>query len=291
MNLHFIIGTGRCGSSYLHEILALHEDVSFISNVDDNLPALALKGRWNKALYSLTGGALTAKGRFRFAPSEAYHLIGREASTIYSYSCRDLFADDVTPWLRQRFTTCFEGRWRTQRRDCLLHKYTGWPRLGFFGEIFPKAHFIHVVRDGRAVANSYLQMNWWLGYHGPENWPWGRLPPTYEEIWEESGRSFVVLSGLLWKMLIEAYEGSTAVMPADRRVQVRYEDFLSDPKGMVRQLCEFLGLPWSTRFSRIVDRIRVDASRKNAFERDLTPQQLALLERYIGQTLGQLGYL
>jgi nucleoside-diphosphate-sugar epimerase len=33
----FVLGTGRCGSTLIHELLARHEGVGFLSNLDDRL--------------------------------------------------------------------------------------------------------------------------------------------------------------------------------------------------------------------------------------------------------------
>ncbi|MEY2426226.1 MAG: hypothetical protein QOI61_1798, partial [Actinomycetota bacterium] len=34
----FVLGTGRCGSTLVHELLARHHDVGFLSNIEDRLP-------------------------------------------------------------------------------------------------------------------------------------------------------------------------------------------------------------------------------------------------------------
>ena len=65
---------------------------------------------------------------------------------------------------------------------------TGWPRAGFLHAVFPDARYVNVIRDGRAVANSWLQMDWWLGYRGPEHWHFGPLSDEHREVWERSGR-------------------------------------------------------------------------------------------------------
>ena len=290
MKLHFVVGTGRCGSSLLHEILAYHEEVGFISNVDDNLPSLGLKGHFNNRFYALTKGAWTRKGRLRFAPSEAFRLVTREISPIYENSCRDLLANDVTPWLRTQFEDFFEARSRSQGRMYFLHKYTGWPRLGFFSEIFPQARFVNIVRDGRAVANSWLQMKWWGGYRGPEHWPWGPLPEEMQLEWETSGRSYVVLSGLCWRLLMDSYRLAAASLGPERYMEIRYEDFLNAPEQTLRVIVDYIGMPWSRRISRAIARMQLDSSRKRPFERELTPIQLAELEHCLGPTLERHGY-
>lgn len=262
-----------------------------MSNIEDNLPRLRLLGRFNNAIYALTKGAFTKKGRLRFAPSEAYNLIRREVSQVYENSCRDLVAQDVTPWLRKRFHEFFEARWRAQGKECFLHKYTGWPRIGFFAEIFPEARFVHIVRDGRAVANSWLQMDWWGGYRGPPLWQWGPLDERAQQAWMHSGQSFVTLAGLCWRILMDAFVSEGVKLHPSRYMEVRYEDFLSSPVESLRSMVEFVGLPWSTRIERAAAEGAVHDSRKRAFERDLTKDQVAELERVAGDMLARLGYL
>ena len=290
MRLHFIVGTGRCGSSLVHEILSRHEAMGFVSNVEDNLPAIGLKGRFNNALYSATRGAWTRKGQARFAPSEAYRAISREVSPIYANSSRDLTREDVTPWLRKRFEKFFETRHRAQGKPVFLHKYTGWPRLGFFAEIFPEAKFVNVVRDGRAVANSLLQMEWWTGYRGPEQWHFGPLTEAHRAEWEASGRSQVVLAGIAWKLLMESFESAARELEPARYMEIRYEDFLESPRPSLQAVLDFLEVPWSERLTHALQQHRLDGSRQRAFDRDLTPAQLADLQRTLDPLLARYGY-
>jgi hypothetical protein len=290
MNIHFVIGTGRCGSSLVHEILACHEQVGFVSNIEDNLPRLPLKGRFNNPLYWVSRGKWTRKGSARFAPSEAFQLISNRVSPVYENSTRDLLASDVTPWLRRGFHRFFEERWLAQGRPCFLHKYTGWPRVGFFSEIFPNAKFVHIVRDGRAVANSWLQMNWWGGYRGPGLWQWGPLPPSLQEEWDASEKSFVVLAGLCWRLLMDSFREASTKLDESRYLEIRYEDFLLSPEQSLREIVAFLGLPWSDRLSRVIMEGRIDSSRSRAFERDLTPEQLGTLEGCMRDALARSGY-
>jgi len=291
MKLAFIVGTGRCGSSLIHEILARHAGVGFVSNIDDNLPRLNLKGRWNGALYRTPLGRLTRKGAWaRFAPSEAYKLIASQVSPVYANSSRDLEARDVTPWLAQRFREFFEERGRQQGADVFLHKYTGWSRIGFFAAIFPEARFIHIVRDGRAVANSLLQMPWWPGYRGPENWAWGNLTQLHLDEWEASNRSYTCLAAIAWKVLMDSYERASQELPPERYLQLRYEDFLAAPRDVLQQIVSFIGLPWTAAFERHVRRQKIYASRSRAFERDLSPDQLAEMQSSLSETLLRYGY-
>lgn len=291
LNLFFIVGTGRCGSSFIHEILSKHEEVGFISNVEDNLPWINLKGRYNNFLFRTSLGKLTQKGKIRFAPSEGYRLISRQVSPLYANSSRDLVADDVTPWLDSQFYNFFLQRYEKQRKKIFLHKYTGWSRIGFFLKIFPEAKFIHVMRDGRAVANSWLQMPWWGGYRGPENWLWGNLSEPYLSEWHDSEQSYITLSAIGWKILMNSYEQASRNLTKEQYLFLRCEDFLINPYETMENLLSFIGLPFTAAFENHFRKHKINPSRIRSFERDLTSEQLEKLECSLNQELIKYGYL
>jgi hypothetical protein len=290
VDVSFVLGTGRCGSTLVHEILAHHPDIAFISNFEDRNTPL-WPARANGVIYRRVMRGRTDKGKFRFAPSEAYRLLEREVSPLLSDPFRDLTREDVTPWLSRRLTALFAESARAQSRERVLHKFTGWPRIGFLDEVFPGARFVHVVRDGRAVANSWLQMPWWRGHLGPESWHWGPLPDEDLEAWERSGRSFVVLAGIAWKLLIDAYWKAAASLPADRYLEIRYEDLTEDSRPTLGRVTDFLGLDWNAGFESAVTRYRFDRTRREAFRTDLSPWQVDQLNDLLGARLEAFGYV
>jgi hypothetical protein len=290
MKLVFIIGTGRCGSTFVHEILARHPDIGFISNIEDNFPNVNTFGRWNNSLYQSPLGRFTRKSGLRFAPSEAYKLISREVSPIYANSCRDLGAQDVTPWLESRFRRFFQDRFLAQGKSIFSHKYTGWPRIEFFAKIFPDAKFIHIIRDGRAVANSWLQMPWWGGYRGTENWLWGKLSPEDDDVWKSSGQDFSILAALSWKILMEAFITSEKGLPHENYMRLRLEDVLDEPEEYFQRMIEFCGVSHSGDFLKRAANQRILKDRSLAYIQDLSPRQLDSMEMILRPMLDLYGY-
>lgn len=295
--LFFVIGTGRCGSSLVTEVIARHPEVGFVSGVDDKLPGLDLRGRWNNALFRRSSprdaGLVTfrhrarylERGRLRVAPSEGWKLLERQVSPLLPATRRDLLASDLTPWLRMRLRRFFERRMRAQRRRMFVHHVTGWPRTGLLQAAFPDARFVNVIRDGRAVASSWLQMPWWSGFEGPSNWSLGPLPAAYAGEWERSGRSFVVLAGLAWKLLMDAFDSARMAIPPRQWLDVRYEDVLAEPRKQFAVMLEFLGLDWTPRFEAGFRRHHFSIGRSAAFRQDLDQANLALLERSLAGRL------
>lgn len=286
----FVLGTGRCGSSLVHEVLVRHPMTGFVSNVDDRLPALNLLGRYNSQLFRHVPESLTRKGRPRFAPSEAYNLLDRQVSQVISKTFRDLDEGDATPWLTARLRAFFEARESAQRPAVFTHKFTGWPRARLLHAVFPRARFIHIVRDGRGVANSWLQMGWWTGYRGPGNWRWGPLSEADVRDWEREGRSHLALAALAWRMLVEAHETARRALPSDAWLELRYEDVVADPRSAFLAILDFAGLEWTDAFERGFARQRFRVGRREAFRDDLGEPGVALVERMLARPLARYGY-
>jgi hypothetical protein len=286
----FVIGTGRCGSTLVHELLARHPDVGFVSNLEDRVLGLpAGAGRFNNSLYRRMPARLLPKS-FRYGPSEAYRVLSREVSPMLAASSRDLVASDATPWVARRFRAFFMQRSRAQGKPVFLHKFTGWPRTGFIREVFSDARFIHVVRDGRSFVASALRTPWFRGYLGPENWQWGPMPAAYTAEWEASGRSFVLLAGLSWKIMLDAYDAARALVPAEQWLDVRFEDVVADPRARFGEMLEFMGLGGIDAIAPALAATAFSTERQEVFQRELGTANVAMLEASLAHHLNRWGY-
>jgi hypothetical protein len=285
----------------LAEVLARHPDIGFVSNLDSFLPKFNLKGRLNH-LVTAAAGHLTQRDRwsassrhleksiFHFGPSEGWNLLSRHVSPIIAHACRDLTADDVTPYIRRRFRTFFEERIRTQQKAVFMHKFTEWPRARFVHEVFPEAKFLHIIRDGRAVAASLVRQSWWFGYRGPWRWNFGPLPDKYQKEWEKYGRSFLVLAALEWKLLMDAFEEAKRELPATQWMDLRYEDFVDQPRHCVAQILHFADLSWSDKFEKAFARHQFREN-KEGYLRDLSQAQIEQLDSVLASYLQARGYV
>ena len=90
--------------------------------------------------------------------------------------------------------------------------------LETLAECFPKAKFIGLVRDPRAVVDSLHHTSW-----GKE---------TYGN---------VINAAMRWRYGMESMQNAKAKL-GDRLKLVKYEDFVADPEAIGRELCEFCEL-------------------------------------------------
>jgi hypothetical protein len=280
-----IVGTGRCGSTLFHRLLAMHPQVMWLSGFTYRYPD---KPVWNRLAVTAMDNALVRRllgGTVR--PGENYRFWDRYAYG-FSEPCRDLLRSDVSARVKKQVRAAFEPM-LSHKRNRLLIKITGWPRIGFLNEIFEDAKFIHILRDGRAVASSLLHVGFWRGWYGPQGWRAGLLSPEDQATWESYDRSFTALAGLEWRIQMRAMESARQALDPKRFLEVQYEAFCDQPLETFRRVLEFAELPTSAEFERHVRAASI-RSTSNRWRDDLTPGQQTILDDLLREDLVRYGY-
>lgn len=281
----FVVGAGRSGSSLFHQMFTEHPKVAWMSALCDRYPDRLSRHRaLLRAMDAPVFGTLLKR---HWESAECYVFWDR-GFRGFSQPCRDLRADDATPRVKAKIRKMVTGL-VTPGRPRLLVKVTGWPRVAFLQAVFPDARFIHVYRDGRAVANSLLQVDFWRGWQGPEQWRWGSLGDDLRREWEAHDRSFVALAGIQWKILMRAAEAARRAVPAGNFMDVRYEEFAKHPVETFRRVADFCKLDWDAGFERALSRYAVESANYK-WKQDLDDGQQAVLLSVLGEELRHHGY-
>ena len=280
-----IVGTGRCGSTVFHRLLAKHPGVMWLSGFCDHYPT---RPEWNRRAVEAMGNPLLRRLLgWKIQPGECYDFWDRHAFG-FSEPCRDLVRADVTTRVKKQVRGVMESM-LTASRHRLLIKITGWPRLGYLNEIFEDAKFIHLVRDGRAVANSLLHVDFWRGWRGPQGWRAGQLSAEDLAAWESYDRSFVALAAIEWRIQMRAMEAARRALDPSQFLEIKYEAFCERPLETVRQVLEFSDLPSPPAFEREI----AAAPIRNTNERwrdGLTVAQQRILDGLLHEDLLRYGY-
>jgi len=281
----FIVGTGRCGSTIIHQIFARHPQVAWLSRYCDVYPHRPYR---NYIAMRLLDFPLPQQYvRKLIYPTEAYHF-WEQYCPGFTEPCRDLTRADVTPRIKKRIQQAMSSMLTTQRPRLLI-KITGWPRISFLKEIFPTAKFIHIYRDGRAVVNSLLGVDWWSGWRGPSNWRWGDLTTTQRTKWDNFNQSFVALAGIEWEILMDAQEKARQQIPPEDFMELRYETFCSEPLNSFKQIIQFSKLPWTADFEQIVKGFTIKSA-DYKWREQLTFNQQKILNDCLHDSLTRYGY-
>lgn len=280
----FIIGTGRCGSTIFHDILAHHSRLAYLSGLCVKFPLRPHLNRW--AMHLLDVPFCGHMIRRKLPPVEAW-AFWEEHCRGFRRPSRDLLASDLRPHVKVRLNRVLQ-QMVTKRRARLLVKLTGWPRTGFLAEAFPDALFVHILRDGRAVANSLLDSDYWLGYQGPGQCRWGNLDPQQQREWEETGKSFVALAGIQWKILMDAFKEARDRLPPAQYLQVNYDDFIARPHDVFGDVLSFCDLDFSLEFKASLDAFRLESANFK-WKKQLTNPQQKQLEAVLADDLVKWG--
>lgn len=281
----FIVGVGRSGSTAFQKVLSFHPELAWLSVLSNRFPSVPSLNRL--LMYAIDAPRLE-RGLTRWLKPSECILFWDYAWPGFNTPCRDLVAEDVTPGVREGIRALL-AQPLTKKRSRLMVKITGWPRLAFLKAIFPDAMFIHVVRDGRAVVNSLLNVDWWWGWRGPENWRWGALTPPQQEEWERHGKSFVALAAIEYKIIMEAMEKAKQGIGPDHFLELRYEDLCAEPIPNFQKVVECCGLGWPKRFERSINSYPLKNTNYK-WQRELTENQQRILEEVLRDELEKWDY-
>ena len=186
-------------------------------------------------------------------------------------------------------------------RDVITHLYRlyarqqGKPRWGdktpqhtlCLGEIhglFPEAQFIHLVRDGRDVAESLSRVI--------------------------IGKKSVLASARRWREAVSACDAFKATMPSGQFLELRYESLVARPETEIARVFEFLGVPPvrvvsdrrlpQTRLKETYIKTLgshyqgllnpITEGRIRVYQARFTPREVAIFESVAGDTLERHGY-
>ena len=161
----------RRSGSLVHELLARHPEVGFVSNLEDRIPGCRPPPGVQQRPVPARAGALTRKGRLRYALGGLAGAGPRGVPDAGPPS-RDLRRRRRHAVGGRPVRRFFGERADAQAKPVFLHKLTGWPRA--IRAVFPDAR-IPMVRDGRALIASDLRVPWWRGWAGPEHMGCGPL--------------------------------------------------------------------------------------------------------------------
>jgi len=274
----FVIGLGRSGSSIFHKMFATHPEVAWLSAICDRYPDQPHLNR-----FVLNGIEIPLLGNYikrKYGPEECYNFWEHNCRGFRT-PCRDLVAEDLMEKSRIQITSSL-SKIITNKRQRLMLKITGWPRLGYLKAIFDDAVFIHVKRDSMAVANSFLDVPWWWGWRGPSNWRWGELPEKYDELWKKYDRSYVALAGIACLIFQDAMDAAKQ-NNLKNIVEIEYETLCEKPIEIFKDVLKFCDLKWSREFQ---DNLKSFNLRNSNYKwrENLTVKQQKILEEVLSSS-------
>jgi hypothetical protein len=242
-----IVGSPRSGTTLLRSILDAHPNIfcpEWESGVFIALDPM-LSGDIRKVLEKSPNFPLTRGDLVDWARAAVEDLFGRFAAQ------------------------CGKTRWAEKTPAHVLH-------IPLMHEVFPKAQFLHIIRNGYDVVKSLKNRSW------APKWALQRIR------W----------SVRTWVDCVRAGQAAGRELPAGQYRELRYEELIGEPERVVRGVCNFLDEPFAP------DMLNFHQPEKNSWKAASEPlkskplnryRELGLLERIVfrqqaGALMHELGY-
>lgn len=267
----FIVARGRSGTTLLRAMFDSHPDMT-VPPESHFLVTMALRRRRYERDRGLDVDQfvqdLTREYGFRrwtLDPETVRDRLSGTHAVTYAEAMRDVFALYAEEHGKTRYAE------KTPMN--VMH-------IPFLARTFPEARFIHLIRDGRDVALSYLDTDFGVDSLGE--------------------------SAIYWRRFVRKGRRDGRRLGGRYR-EIRYEDLLADPEAVLRSLCTFVELPYDPAmltYHRQADRILESTPHPEHHERLRLPptrglrdwrtqmdeESLELFEALAGDLLAEVGY-
>ena len=270
----FIIGSGRSGTTLLRSLLYRHPRVHIPPETDFALPqAIRIFQNYQWLPWPVLVHLILAYFQFNDAFRYWELNLGNVKDELIN-----LPASERSLW------TIIDRIYRAHgtkegKKDIWWGDKTPLITFGLkeLHQLYPDAKYIEMVRDPRAVVNSYLRF--------------GR----YDKLKDACGR---------WQQSIEAVEGFRTKIGSQQVMQIRYEDLVEKPEAYLKELCSFLQLNFDPGMlvheaQSMGDTILqhhanvhqpITVQHREKWKTELSSEQIIQIETQLGERLRQQGY-
>ncbi len=269
----FVVGTGRCGSTLLSTMLAEHADVVSINEllaeldpgrrfrpgaIDGDAVADLLGTEQRVVNEVLARGYTAPEVQYPFgAPYARYEAGGPLPAPLLSALPRlsddpDVLFDELVAFARSllaqpmadHYRALFD--WLARRAGGSIWIERSGASIDFLGdlvEVFPRARFVHIHRDGHEAA---LSMREYPFFRLAMAVLFGLFPDTDEETAVRHALGTpppVGIVGQYWSDQILHGFRALAHLDADQYLEVRFEELLSRPRPTLQRIGDHFELP------------------------------------------------
>jgi Sulfotransferase family len=268
----FVVARGRSGTTLLRAILNAHPELA----VPGETTMIAKFGP-HRSRYEAPGGfdverladdliADTAFVRWGYGADDVRSALTTAAPESFADAVRAMYASYAAREGKARYGD------KAANHVLFMDKIAG---------LLPEARFVHLIRDGRDVALSFLQA--------------------------EFGTASIPEAAAEWERFVRRGRACGRMLGAPRYLEVRYERLVSEPELVVREVCDFVDLPFDPVMLRYHERaeplmanLAFSGEHRNLsrpptkglrdWRLEMAPNDIARFESIAGGLLRELGY-
>lgn len=258
----FIMGCPRSGTTIAMQVMAAHRELAWISNYLNRFPRHPGLSVMNR-IYSLlwfgrrayrhatqeTGLLPRRLRRFVPQPVEPWNFWCSHISKFQwerggAVPPRSTTAADITREEIDDIRSTVRTVLVAQGKRRFLSKYTDFPRMTHLSQAFPDARFVHILRDGRAVAASYHEemRSGRFGTWNEREW-WVRgWPAEWRREWQERFGTPLTFAAFQWKFFVDEIVRDAKHVSSEQYLEVRYKDMIASPFATFNRILDFCEL-------------------------------------------------
>jgi len=266
----FIVACGRSGTTLLRAMLDSHPDFA----IPPETRLLTLAKRWRSPITPDLVDSFVADAE-TFYWFRNFELDGDE---VRSRLREEPIPYDYAEAIRRIFSLYAAARGKSRYGNKTPVHALSLPELS---RMFPESRFIHIIRDGRNAALSFVEFE-----RGPDTLEW---------------------AALRWRRRIRTARRDGIALGPQRYLEVRYEDLVADPQNVIERLCEFIEIPFDPQmlnyFERAQDVVkghrlphrfqhlsRPPTAGLRDWREEMSAAQVRAFEALTGDVLAELGY-
>ena len=201
----FILGVQRSGKTLLRLILNSHSYIAIPEEAAFLRPIIKKKYIYNE----ISGKDL--KRIYNYLKNSSHYALWNYDSSKFLNWLEKQHSISLKEFINNLFMSYAESEGKIRWGDKTPSLFR---KLNFLHILFPEAKFIHVVRDGRGVFDS-----------------WRRIDSTKDN---------VTVVALEWCYKIYKIERFLELLPPSNKYTLRYEDLVINPEETMKNLCGFM---------------------------------------------------
>ncbi|USN53985.1 MAG: sulfotransferase [Candidatus Nomurabacteria bacterium] len=285
----FLIGSPRSGKTILHTLLAQGNDFAWFSQYSSKFYTHTWPA-YLPRIYQIPwlGRYLQKHARLRILPhpeeiSHKFIPIMTQYGSLEQTHVNEANQKKLQHWVRKQM--------QAQKKNRMLIDCGRPARISFYHKVFPEAKFIHLIRDGRAVAVEMLRSYPYMftekssidSYfiQTPEEFK-NYLPKKSDD----PSRP-LILAALYWKMSVREIERQANPLGEDV-LSIRFEDILQNPTSELEKICRFVE---SANSAKIIKSAKVQRFQYKDASQLMDKQGYEKLTHILHDELKNYGYI
>jgi hypothetical protein len=275
-NPFFIIGSGRSGNTLLRAILFSHRDIAIppesyvLGTVVRSFPQISYLN-WETVLRMVVSTFANYPEFYTWKTNlEEVFLAGKKLPK------KNQGLDKIIDLVYRSYIEQNKPEARRWGDKTPLNVFHLW----WIDRIFPKAQYIHIIRDGRDVVSSYLKAG------------------IYKKVEKTAER---------WSKSVYFSRNFGNSLVHDRYIEIRYEDLVQNPEKEIKKICVFLKIEYSEkmlnvrkRFDKLGDATHskhhknlskpITTKSIGKWKKNLNERQKIIVTRLLGSRLKEFHY-